>query len=60
MTRWTRKQIKTHAEVRTPKYKMRVVPLVRNEKRERAIEQIAKEELEEHCNEDILDDPGAG
>ena len=48
MTSWTRKQIKQHQEVRTTKYKMRVAPLVRNEKREKALNTLAKNELEEY------------
>lgn len=47
MTSWFRKQIKQHQELRTPKFKMRVVPLVRNAKREKAMEQMARDELEE-------------
>lgn len=52
MTSWTRKQVRQHKEVRTPKYKMRVAPLVRNEKREKALEQIAEEELKEQLLKD--------
>ena len=47
MTSWFRKQIRQHQELRTPKFKMRVAPLVRNEKRKKAIEDMAKEEMEE-------------
>lgn len=47
MTLWHRKSIKQHKELRTPKFKQRVVPLVRNEKREKAIKQEEKLELEE-------------
>lgn len=57
MTSWFRKQIKIHQEVRTPKYKMRVAPLVRNEKREKAMEQLAKEEWEEKQHEEDIHEP---
>lgn len=57
MTSWTRKRSKQHQELRTPKYKMRVAPLVRNEKRNKAMEDIAKEELEELDDEGTTNDP---
>ena len=47
MTSWHRKAIKQHKEVRTPKYKQRVVPLIRNEKRDKAIEQVEAMEINE-------------
>lgn len=51
MTSWHRKAIKQHKEVRTPKYRQRVVPVIRNEKRNKAIEQEEKMEYEELQNE---------
>lgn len=44
---WKRKKVNQHKDLRTPKYRQRVVPLIRNEKREKAIEQEEKLELEE-------------
>lgn len=48
MTSWTKKQNAQHKDLRTPKYKMRVAPLVRNEKREKALAELAKNELEDY------------
>ena len=54
MTSWKRASIKQHKDLRTPAYKQRVVPLVRNEKREKAMEQIEKQELEEVCTKTLI------
>lgn len=51
MTSWKRKQIKQHKEVLTPKYRQRVVPLIRNEKLQKVKRQEEKVELEELYDE---------
>lgn len=51
MTSWKRKQNNQHKEVLTPKYRQRVVPLIRNEKLQKAKRQEEKRELEELFDE---------
>lgn len=45
MTSWKRAKDKQHQELRTPKYRQRVVPVVRNEKLKEAEEREILEEL---------------
>lgn len=51
MTSWKRKQNNQHKEVLTPKYRQRVVPLIRNEKLQKVQRQEEKHELEELLDE---------
>lgn len=47
MTSWKRARHKQHQELRTPKYRQRVVPLEKKEILERAEEEEALKEIEE-------------
>lgn len=51
MTSWTRKQVGQHKELRTPKYRQRVVPLEKKEILEKVIEEETKQEIEKMKHE---------
>lgn len=51
MTSWHRKANKQHKELRTVKYRQRVVPVEKQEILEKAAEEEARREIEEAENE---------